>query len=344
MDLPSFSFSTTAEEVATAFADRIAGKNVLITGTSINGLGFETARVIARHANLVILAGYSPERLQLSKDAIKQELPSANIRCLTLDLSSLAAVRVAATEVNEYPEPIHVLINNAAAAIAGFKLTVDGLESQMAVNHVGHFLLTALLYPRLLAAKTETFTPRVVFVSSLAHAYCTGVDLAALAHPTADAHDTWTAYYRSKAANILTVRELARRAAGALNAYSVHPGGIYTNITKKAESRAYMQSPVRRSVPSYSHPLPALDPAHAGYVDADGNPTPNPTVFKTLPQGAATTVVAAFDPRLEDKSGAYLADGAEDNASVAPHSTDPVMAEQLWALTEKIIGQPFVLA
>ncbi|KAJ7912389.1 hypothetical protein B0H13DRAFT_1874899 [Mycena leptocephala] len=323
MALPIFSFSTTADEVATTFADRIAGKNVLVTGTSLNGLGFETARAIAKYANLVIITGYSAERLKLSEDALKKDIPSANIRSLVLDLSSLTAIRTAAAEVNAYPEPLHVLINNAAATIGPFKLTVDGLESQMAVNHVGHFLLTALLAPKLLASKTAAYTPRVVFLSSGAHAYCDGVDLAAIEHPSVEGYDTGSGYYRSKAANILTTIELSKRARGALKSYSVQPGAIYTNISKKEESREYMQS--------------------MGFVDADGNPVPNPPFqFKTLQQGAATTVVAAFDPRLEDKPGSYLADCVEDNAAVAAHSLIPyVMAEKLWALTEKLIGEPF---
>ncbi|KAJ6464486.1 hypothetical protein C8R45DRAFT_1174639 [Mycena sanguinolenta] len=316
MALPAFSFSTTAEEVVTALADQITGKNVLVTGTSVNGLGYETARAIAKHANLVIITGYSAER--------HAEIPSANIRCLVLDLSSTAAVRAAAAEVDAYPEPLHVLINNAAAVIGPFKLTVDGLESQMAINHVGHFLFTALLAPKLVATKTASFTPRVVFVSSGAHAYCDGVDLDAIVRPNAETYDIGQAYYRSKVANILTVHELVKKARGALQAYSVHPGAIYTNITTKEESRGYMQS--------------------RGFVDADGKPVDNPNLpfkFKTIPQGAATTIVAAFDPRIADKPGAYLADCVEDNAAVAPHASDPVMAEKLWALTEKLIGQPF---
>jgi len=323
MALPNFSFSSTSDEVATAFADRIVGKNVLVTGTSINGLGFETARAIAKHANLVIITGYNAERLRLAEEAIKAEIPSANIRCLVLDLSSMAAVRAAAAEVNAYPESLHVLINNAAAVVGPFKLTVDGLESQMAINHVGHFLLTKLLAPKLLLTKTASHTPRVVFLSSDAHAFCGGVDLGAIEHPSAEGYDIGLGYYRSKAANILTVRELTKRAHGALKAYSVQPGLIYTNIVQKEESREYMQS--------------------MHLVDVDGKPLhEGPYKYKTLPQGAATTLVAAFDPRLEDKSAAYLADCVENNASVAPHCTDPVMAENLWGLTEKLIGEPFV--
>ncbi|KAF7364698.1 Short-chain dehydrogenase/reductase family protein [Mycena venus] len=131
MSLPTFTSATTAEDVAAAFAEQIRGKNVLITGTSINGIGFETAHVLAKYANLVIITGYNSERLRLSEEAIKKEVPTANIRQLVLDLSSLAAVRKAAAEVNAYPEPLHVLIHNAAASGGKFKLTVDGLESQM---------------------------------------------------------------------------------------------------------------------------------------------------------------------------------------------------------------------
>ncbi|KAJ7648768.1 hypothetical protein DFH06DRAFT_1095562 [Mycena polygramma] len=321
MAFPTFSFSTTAEEVATAFAERIVGKNVLITGTSLGSLGFEAARVIARHANLVVITGYSAERLKLSEEALKIEVPSANIRCLQLDLSSLAAVRAAAAEVNDYPEPLHVLINNAAAVVGPFQLTVDGLENQMAINHVGHFLLTALLAPKLLASKTASFTPRVVFVSSAAHTWCDGVDLEAIEHPSAETYDIGMGYYRSKAANVLTAGELARRVGDQLKAYSVHPGAIYTNIQFKEESRTYMQS--------------------VGFVDAEGKPTNDPgRTFKTIAQGAATTVVAAFDPRLEDKSGSYLVDCVEANDAIAPHSSDPVMGQKLWALTEKIVGGP----
>ncbi|KAJ6585926.1 hypothetical protein B0H19DRAFT_1250680 [Mycena capillaripes] len=108
---PQFSLNTTAEEVAIAFSHEIKGKNVLITGTSLNGIGFETARVIAKHANLVIITGYNDERLRLSENTIKKDIHTADIRRLTLDFSSLTAVRKAAAEVNTYSEPIHVDAN-----------------------------------------------------------------------------------------------------------------------------------------------------------------------------------------------------------------------------------------
>ncbi|KAK6969117.1 hypothetical protein R3P38DRAFT_3505215 [Favolaschia claudopus] len=175
--LPTFSFNTTAEEVANVFADEIRGKTVLITGTSLKGIGFETARVIAKYAKLLIIAGYNEERLKLSEDAIKKETPSANIYRLTVDLSSLASVRKAAAEVNALPDPLHVLINNAAATRTGFalQLTSDNIELQYATNHVGPWLFTNLLVPKLLASSssTEGFTPRVIFLSSDTHYFGT---------------------------------------------------------------------------------------------------------------------------------------------------------------------------
>ncbi|KAJ7142298.1 hypothetical protein C8R44DRAFT_865649 [Mycena epipterygia] len=321
MNFPTFSLSTTADEVATAFAAEIQGKNVLITGTSINGIGFEAARVIAKHANLVVITGYNLERLKLSEEAIKKEIPSANIRKLVLDLSSLAAVRKAAAEVNAYPEPIHVLINNAAASFGPFKLTVDKLESQMATDHIGPFLLTKLLLPKILAAGTASYVPRVVFVSSSGHAFGTGVNFDTIAHPDATKYKDTDAYLQAKSANVLTAIELSKRSKGKINAYSLHPGGIDTNVFHKAEA------------------MPALQAF--GVVDADGKINTAAGEWKTIPQGAATTLAAAFDPRLNDKPGAYLSDSTEANQDIAPHSSDPTNAEKLWTITEEIIGENF---
>ncbi|KAJ7119781.1 NAD-P-binding protein [Mycena epipterygia] len=339
MSLPIFSFSTTADEVATAFASEIRGKNgeqsnvqvsvenashhltVLITGTSLNGIGYEAARVIAKHANLVIITGYNSERLKLSEEAIKKEVLSANIRPLTLDLSSLAAIRKAAEEVNTYPEPLHVLIHNAAAPIGPFKLTVDNLEMQMATGHIGPFLFTKLLAPKLLAAGTASYIPRVVFLSSSAHPFGSGVDFSTLGHPDPEKYTTGDAYIQAKCANILTAIELSKRSNGKINAYSLHPGAVYTNIVQKEESIEWYQS--------------------VGILGPDRLPNPERFAWKTIPQGAATTVTAAFDTRFNDKPGTYLSDSSDANADVAPHCSDPVNAEKLWTLTEEIIGESF---
>ncbi|KAF7299478.1 Short-chain dehydrogenase/reductase family protein [Mycena indigotica] len=318
---PTFTFETTAEEVADTFASEIKGKNVLITGTSLNGIGYEAARVVAKYANLIIITGYNDERLKLSETAIKKENPTANIRRLTLDLSSLAAVRKAAAEVNAYSEPIHVLIHNAAAGLGPFKTTVDKLELQLETDHVGPFLFTKLLKPRLLAASSTTYKPRVVFVSSGAHAWANGLDLAAFKTPEAGKYTPEGAYFQAKSANILTASELSRRSKGAILGYSLHPGVILTNINTAEDALPIMKA--------------------MKILDADGKPNTKDFQWKTIPQGAATTVTAAFDPRIIETPGAYLDDSKVATETVAAHSTDVANAEKLWAVTEEIIGEKF---
>ncbi|KAJ7686129.1 hypothetical protein B0H17DRAFT_1181324 [Mycena rosella] len=320
MSLPTFSFSTTADEVATAFAAEIQGKNVLVTGTSINGIGFEAARVIAKHARLVIITGYNLERLKLSEEAIKKDVPTANIRPLVLDLSSLAAVRKAAAEINAYPEALHVVVHNAAASFGPLKLTVDNLELQMATDHIGPFLLTKLIAPKILAAGTASYVPRVVYVSSSVHTSGTGVDFATVGHPDAEKYQSTDAYAQAKSANCLTAIALSSRSKGKINAYSLHPGLIFTNIALKEEAMPVMKA--------------------FGVLDAEGNAIPG-LPWKSIPQGAATTVAAAFDTRLNDKPGAYLSDGTEANKERAEHSSDPANAEKLWTVTEEVIGEKF---
>lgn len=109
--------------------------------------------------------------------------------------------------------------------MGNFKLTVDNLENQIAADHVGPFLFTKLIAPKILASATKEYTPRVVFLASDAHRYCNGVDFAAIAKPDPTTYNANAAYLQAKAANILAAIELAKRGKGKLNAYSVHPGG-----------------------------------------------------------------------------------------------------------------------
>ncbi|KAJ6518505.1 NAD-P-binding protein [Mycena vulgaris] len=322
MSEPTFSFSTTAEEVATGFSDEIKGKTVLITGSSIGGIGFEAARVIAKHAKLVVITGYNEERLKLSEEAIKKDIPNAKILRLTVNLSSFASIRKAATEVNALPEPLHVLIHNAAASFGDFKLTEDGVETRLATDYVGPFLFTKLLATKLLAAATPTYAARVIFISGLGHSFCTGVDFDALTDPDPEKYVKTTAFFQAESARILTAIELSKRSKGKINSYSVNPGLIFTNIYTRADQVSLVQE--------------------MGAVLPDGKPNPEFGQWKTIPQGAATTVAAAFDPRLNDKPSAYLEDSAPANDKVAAHSSDPVTAEKLWTVTEQLIGENFI--
>nr|GAT46004.1 short-chain dehydrogenase/reductase family protein [Mycena chlorophos] len=343
--LPTFTKETTSDEIVDTFSETIKGKNVLVTGTSLNGLGFETARATAKYANLVVITGYNEERLQASKDAILKAVPGANIRTLILDLSSLAAVRKAAAEVNAYAEPLHVrltpiphlvlilsqvLINNAAATSGVYKRTSDNFEIQMGAGHIGPFLFTKLLLPKILSAGSSTYTPRVVFVSSIAHMRNNGAPvedreefLRGHGGPKdADPQETpLVRYGEVKSANVLTAKELARRGKGKLLAYSLHPGAIWTNAFTKEKLQPEFKA--------------------VGLI-VDGRPNPNlPGGWKTLSQGAGTTLVAAFDTRITNQSGAYLDDCVVAEDHVAPHSADMTRAAKLWEVTEEAIGEKF---
>ncbi|KAJ6584395.1 hypothetical protein B0H19DRAFT_926005, partial [Mycena capillaripes] len=223
---PTFSFNTTAEEVTDAFAGEIKGENVLVTGTCVGGIGFETALAIAKYANLVIITGHNSERLRIAEDTIKKQIPSANLRPLCFDLSSLAAVRKAAAEVNAYPESLRVLIHNAAGGIGSLKLTVDNLESQMATNHIGPFLFTKLIAPKILATRTAEYTPRVISVSSGGYAMSNGVNFETFGKPDPESYTIFNGYVETKAANVLMGIELSKRSKGQINAYSLHPGSM----------------------------------------------------------------------------------------------------------------------
>jgi hypothetical protein len=139
----------------------------LITGCSPDGLGASAATSIAAHnPNLLILAGRSRPKIELTEAALKARFPAVNTKILELDLASFASVRKAADEVNSYNEVLNVLINNAAIMGTPFTKTVDGIESNFATNHLGPFLFTNLLLERMLQSGK---TLRIVNISSSAY-------------------------------------------------------------------------------------------------------------------------------------------------------------------------------
>ncbi|KAL8292400.1 hypothetical protein RQP46_001012 [Phenoliferia psychrophenolica] len=306
---------TTAEEAATAFASSIAGKVILITGTSMGGLGAETARVVAKHnPKLVFIAGRSMEKLDETESMIKKETPDANLRKLIIDLASFASIKKAAKEVNEMEDPIDVLINNAAIMACPYAVTEDGFESQWQSNHLGPFLFTNLIRSRILASSA----PRIVNVSSGGHRF-TDVLYDDPGFSNGEKYNLWTAYGQSKTANILFAVGLKER--WGVEAFSLHPGLITTNLSRSItfEERVKM-----------------------GFIKPDGTPIDNPAMKrKSIGQGAATTIVAAFDPSIAASSVAYLTDCAIHNDQAQPYALDKENAARLWALSEKMIGQTF---
>nr|GAT61350.1 short-chain dehydrogenase/reductase family protein [Mycena chlorophos] len=318
MPAAAFTEKTTANEVAEVFAEQIKGKTVLVTGTSVTGLGFTTARAFAKDAGLVIITGRSLTKLKETEDALKKEYPQANIRPLVLDLASRESVRKAAAEVNAYPEPLHILIHNAAAVIGSFRLNLDNLESQFSSDHVSPFLLTKLLAPKLLASASTGFAPRVVVVSSGAHTYGV-IDWDTLAKPDESKYTAIGGYAAAKIANVLFAKELTRRSGGKIQAFSLHPGAIATG--EAPETVQTMQS--------------------LGIYTADGKPNTEKFQWKTREQGSATTVAASVDPSLEGKGGAYLVDSVIADGQVSAFAADDGHAKKLWELTEELLGEKF---
>ncbi|TXT10725.1 hypothetical protein VHUM_02230 [Vanrija humicola] len=326
-----FTKETTAQEVADAFGDRIKGRYVVVTGASPGGLGYETARAIAtQEPKLLVIAARDQAKLDAAKADILKETPAANVKTVILDLASQAAVRTAAADISSLGD-VDVLINNAAIMMNPYTQTADGLESQFGTNYVGPWLLTALLLPSLL----KTPHPRVVCVSSAGHRQ-SDIRWDDIGFAEGKDYNKHQAYGQSKTGNILHALALADKYGDkGLVAVSLHPGVISTNLSRHLTEEDFK--------------------GFSTFFNADGSAKPG--IFKSIPQGAATTVTAAFDPRWDSQNGVYLVDsqvapdvpeGESDNllsvpgmGYIYPFAKDKKSAQRLWELTNKITGENF---
>ena len=208
------------------------GRTVLVTGTTVGGLGQFTALELARRGARVVLAGRRAERVAETRAAILEEVPSAALESLVVDLSDLASVRRAAAEAAGFG-PIDVLVNNAGVMGTPYERTADGLELQMATNHFAPFLLTGLLLPQLVASADAT----VVTVSSQMHrvARKAPLDDPRVQHGR---YQRWPTYGQSKLANLLFTYELERRCRRAglpVRALAAHPGFASTHLAANGQ-------------------------------------------------------------------------------------------------------------
>jgi NAD(P)-dependent dehydrogenase (short-subunit alcohol dehydrogenase family) len=203
------------------------GRTALVTGVSVGGLGYFTALELARAGARVVLAGRSPDKVAEAEKAILEEVSTAALERLVVDLASLESVREAASS---YADPLDLLVNNAGVMAPPYSASVDGFESQMATNHFGPFLLTGLLLPQL------RDDGRVVTVASQMHRVATK---APLGDPRAKPRPylRWIAYSQTKLANLLFTFELDRRLRAAprfagrrVSALAAHPGYAGTHL------------------------------------------------------------------------------------------------------------------
>jgi dehydrogenase/reductase SDR family protein 13 len=280
----------------------LKGKTFLVTGAN-SGIGRSTAEALASRGAAVVMASRSAERTLPVLEDIRRKHPSADLEFLALDLASLRAVKESAERFLATGRPLDVLINNAGiAATPG--TTRDGLEVTFGTNHLGPFLLTSLLLPRLREAKRA----RIVNVASRAHQRVSGIDWTLLERPTRSVAERLRMYGMSKLMNVLHAAELARRLAGTgVTTYSLHPGVVASDIWREA-------------------PWP-LRPVMKLFMISNE-------------EGAHTSLYCATAPELENASGRYYVSSRERTPS-GP-ARDAALARELYerseALVKRVLG------
>jgi NAD(P)-dependent dehydrogenase (short-subunit alcohol dehydrogenase family) len=297
----------------------LSGLRAVVTGAS-SGLGRQSARSLARAGAEVTLAVRNVDAGAAAAADIAKSTGRDNVRVAALDLADQVAV---ATFVQSWNGPLHLLINNAAVITAGLSRTAEGWELQFATNHLGHFALSLGLHRALAAGAAERGEARIVSVSSTAHMR-SPVVFDDLGFDRRD-YDPQAAYAQSKTANSLLAVEATRRwAADGIVANTVNPGGVATGLQRHFTRKQ----------------LDYLAEAEAAGVFA----------YKTVGQGAATTLVAAVAPEFARTGGHYLDDGREaytvpDDAELFQHphgvkqwALDPGAAQELWAVSLDLIG------
>eukprot|EP01112_Ceratiomyxa_fruticulosa_P012977 TRINITY_DN3623_c0_g1_i1.p1 TRINITY_DN3623_c0_g1~~TRINITY_DN3623_c0_g1_i1.p1 ORF type:complete len:344 (-),score=57.93 TRINITY_DN3623_c0_g1_i1:68-1099(-) len=293
-----FSAKSTCEDVIRDID--LTGKNIIITGAN-SGIGFEATKIMAKHGANIIMACRDLNR---SKDAFEEVQRVArfpeNVRLLKLDLGSFESILNFVNEFNQMNIPLHVLMNNAGVITLSREETVDGLERVFGTNHIGHFLLTNKLVPRLLEGKPS----RVVNLSSDAHKFGK-LDWEDL--ESKKSFSTMRVYGKSKTCNILFTLEFNKRySEQGIYSNAVHPGYVPSTNLGDVRSRA-----------------PAFVVNTYLFI---GN-----MIGRSLSQGAATQVYCATAPELEGKGGAYFYDANEKPAD--PHAQSLESAEKLWNIS-----------
>jgi len=298
-------------------------KRVIITGAN-SGLGKESAFALAKLGAEIVLAVRDINKGQSVKNQILNQNPSAVIEVAALDLMDLDSVRKFAA--SHSTKPIDVLLNNAGIMAVPFEKTKDGFESQMGTNHLGHFLLTELLFE----AISKGSNPRIVNVSSSAHRLGklkTG-DINEL-NVSKENYSPWTVYGNSKLANLLFTNELVRRLKLANSNITVavaHPGYANTNLQLVAATK---RSGIRKSV---ELAVTKLMNIILGQSAANG----------ALPQIAACTWVDIQSGDYLGPRGLFESRGKPKKVKMNKAAQDIELAKRVWRTSEELVGVTFL--
>jgi NAD(P)-dependent dehydrogenase (short-subunit alcohol dehydrogenase family) len=307
--MSDFGATSTTDDVLAGID--LSGRVAAVTGAS-GGLGLETARALAAHGAHVVMAARDQTRLDAAAASIREAHPAASVEPLLLDLADIASCRSAAVSVLTSQDRLDLLINNAGVMCTPFGRTTSGFETQTGINHLGHMAWTLPLMDLLVRSAAPGHPSRIVNLSSAGHRFG-DVDLDDLNYERRE-YDEWAAYGQSKTANILFSVELERRLGpSGVRALAVHPGGIHTDLGRHMTTELLSQLQVRI---------------------AQSNPGAE-FVWKSIPQGAATTVWAATTPDFDLSGGVYCedcsaADDADPESGVASFAVDPERAIELW--------------
>ncbi|KAL5387213.1 hypothetical protein DPSP01_003821 [Paraphaeosphaeria sporulosa] len=350
-----FGHDTEALEVAKAFTDGIRGKTIIVTGANSGGIGYTTLQAFASQSPAhLVLASRTSSKIQETIEKLKTEYPEVDYRPLVLNLSSQKAVRDAAAEILSWKDvdAIDIIVNSAGLmGLPERQLTPEGIEMHFGTNHIGHFLLTSLLMPKLITAaqRSPRGATRIVNVSSLSPTVA-GVrwsdinfdkinkDLPEEERPNEQILSRWgfsdvmeksyipiEGYNQSKAANVLFSIGLSDRLyqKHGIVSIAVHPGIIPTELGRDfgTEMEQAVSNMSKRGAFKY----------------------------KSLGAGSSTSLTAALDPKLgegvgEEKDGkvygVYMID-CQISEMAYIRACSKKEAERLWELSERLVGEKF---
>ncbi len=320
-----FVATSTTEDVLNGI--NLRGKRILVTGVSA-GLGVETARSLAAHGAQVVGAARDLAKAERATAQVRMDATQGgSLELVALDLANLKSVRACADMLLAAGKPLDVVIANAGVMATPFGHTADGFETQFGTNHLGHFVFVNRIAPLINAGG------RLINLSSSGHRY-SNVDLQ---DPNFEMtpYEPFVAYGRSKTANILFAVAFDRRhRERGVRAAAVHPGGIRTELGRHVETGR-----IQTIIDQMNQQLAA-----------EGKP---PFQWKTIPQGAATSVWAGVVAPAEEIGGRYCENCHVGNVvpedvtisaiseGVRGYALDPNNAEALWKKSEELVGESF---